>query len=148
MAVSSGDTARAAAIAKEIEASFTPLHVRYDDGTELVGAHFHDGAQPELVLLLRAAGPTAKDVQLTVKSKVTSPAALSTTMMDPIEREVGLPLPIAPERWKKGFLYADKVPIRKRPGREVFVASFWSRRRGPFPKPADGRKSVEVLALH
>jgi hypothetical protein len=68
-------------------------------------------------------------------------------MMDPIEREVGLPLPIAPERWKKGFLYADHVPIRKRPGREVFVASFWSRRHGAFPKPADGRKSVEVLAL-
>ncbi len=80
-------------------------------------------------------------------SKVTAPARLSTTMMDPLEREVGLPLPIAPERWIEGFLYADHVPIRKRPGREVFAASFWSRRRGASPKPVDGRKSVEVLTL-
>ena len=68
-------------------------------------------------------------------------------MADPIEREVGLPLPIAPEHWKQGFLYADHVAIRKRPGREVFSAAFWSRRRGPVPAPTDGRKTVEVLAL-
>ena len=147
LAVASGDAARATELAKQIESTFSPVHVRFDDGAELLGARFQDGARPELILLLRAAGPTAKDVQLTVKSKVTARALLSTTMMDPVEREVGLPLPIAPERWKKGFLYSDHVPIRKRPGREVFTASFWSRRRGPFPKPADGRKAVEVLAL-
>mgnify|MGYP003381514057 CR=1 FL=1 len=62
-------------------------------------------------------------------------------------REVGLPLPLAPSLWKKGLLYSDHVAIRKRPGREVFAASFWSRRKGAFPKPVDGRKSVEVLAL-
>ncbi|MFO0589847.1 MAG: glycosyltransferase family 39 protein [Polyangiaceae bacterium] len=147
MALARGDAARAADLAKDLESELRPLHVMFDDGTELVGARFRDGAQPELLLLLRAGGPAAKDVQLTVKSKVTSPPLLSTTMIDPQEREVGLPLPIAPERWKKGFLYSDHVPIRKRPGREVFVASFWSRRRGAFPKPQDGRKSVEVLAL-
>ncbi len=147
MALASGDAARAASLAKDLESDLTPLHVRYDDGTELVGARFRDGAQPELVLLLRAGGPTAKDVQLTVKSKVTAPAVLSSTMADPVEREVGLPLPLAPSLWKKGFLYSDHVAIRKRPGREVFAASFWSRRKGAFPKPVDGRKSVEVLAL-
>ena len=147
LALAKGDVTRAAEIAKALEAELRPLHAMFDDGTELVGARFRDGAQPELLLLLRAGGPAAKDVQLTVKSKVTSPPPLSTTMADPQEREVGLPLPIAPERWKKGFLYSDHVPIRKRPGREVFAASFWSRRRGAFPKPQDGRKSVEVLAL-
>jgi 4-amino-4-deoxy-L-arabinose transferase-like glycosyltransferase len=147
MAVASGDAARAGALEREIEASLTPLHARFDDGTELVGARYQDGACPELLLVLRAAGPAAKDVQLTVKSLVTAPARLSTTMADPVEREVGLPLPIAPERWKKGFLYSDHVAIRKRPGREVFSASFWSRRRGAFPKPVDGRPAVEVLAL-
>ena len=147
MALAASDPARAADLAKQIEAKLTPIHARFDDGTELVGARFDDGACPQLHLILRAGGPTAKDVQLTVKSKVTARPLLSTTMADPLEREVGLPLPIAPERWKKGFLYSDHVAIRKRPGREVFAASFWSRRRGAFPKPADGRKTVEVLTL-
>lgn len=147
MALARGDAARASQLAAEIEASLTPLHARFDDGTEIVGARFDDGVLPDLVLVLRAGGPTAKDVQLTVRSKVVARAPLSTTMADPTEREVGLPLPIAPERWKKGFLYTDHVPIRKRPGREVFAASFWSRRRGAFPKPETGGKNVQVLAL-
>lgn len=147
MAVARGDAERAAALAAEIESELRPLHARFDDGTELIGVRYVDGVLPELVLVLRAAGPTDKDVQLTVKSRVVERAPLSTTMADPSEREVGLPLPIAPERWKKGFLYADHVPIRKRPGREVFAASFWSRRRGAFPKPSEGGKSVQVLAL-
>lgn len=147
MALSRGDAARAAALASEIEASLTPLHARFDDGTEIVGTRYEDGVLPRLVIVLRAGGPTAKDAQLTVKSKVVAPPRFSTTMADPTEREVGLPTPISPERWKKGFLYADHVPIRKRPGSEVFAASFWSRRRGAFPKPEGGRKSVQVLAL-
>jgi hypothetical protein len=146
-ALAAGDQARARALFEEIRAALSPIGARFDDGTEIVGARFDDGACPDLVLVLRAAGPTPPDVQLTVRSRVTERARFSTTMMDPTEREVGLPLPIAPERWKRGFLYSDHVPIRRRPGAEVFAASFWSRRRGAFPKPADGRKSVEVLAL-
>lgn len=146
-AMIAGDQARVQALFAEIQGALSPPRARFDDGTELLGVRYQDGACPELVLVLRAAGPTAPDVQLTVRSKVITRAELSTTMADPTEREVGLPLRIAPERWKRGFLYADHVPIRKRPGREVFAASFWSRRRGAFPKPADGRKVVEVLAL-
>jgi 4-amino-4-deoxy-L-arabinose transferase-like glycosyltransferase len=147
MAIARGDAARAAALAAEIEASLRPLHARFDDGTEILGARYEDGVLPVLVLVLRAGGPTPKDAQLTVKSRVIERARFSTTMADPSEREVGLPLPIPPERWKKGFLYADHVPIRKRPGREVFAASFWARRRGAFPKPEGNRKAVQVLAL-
>ena len=146
-AMIAGDQPRVQALFAEIQAALSPPRARFDDGTELLGVRFVDGACPELVLVLRAAGPTPPDVQLTVRSKVVERAKLSTTMPDPTDREVGLPLPIAPERWKRGFLYADHVPIRKRPGREVFAASFWSRRRGAFPKPADGRRAVEVLAL-
>lgn len=147
LSLARGDGARASALAAEIEAALTPLRARFDDGTELVGARYEDGVQPVLVLVLRAGGPAARDVQFTVKSRVVERAPLSTTMADPTEREVGLPLPIAPERWKKGFLYADRVPIRKRPGREVFAASFWSRRKGAHPKPVGGGRSVQVLAL-
>lgn len=147
LALTSGDGPRAAALFAELQAQLTPLHVRYDDGTELLGARYDDGACPQLTLVFRAAGPAAKGVQFAVKSRVVAPARFSTTMPDPVEREVGLPLPIAPERWKRGFLYTDLIAIRKRPGREVFTGAFWSRRRATFPHPTDARKSVEVLAL-
>jgi hypothetical protein len=83
-----------------------------------------------------------------VRSKVTARAAWSTTMADPTDREVGIPLSIAPQRWKKGFLYSDPVAIRKRPGTEVFRASFWVRGPGAAPRRVDGdRGPVEVLTL-
>ncbi len=148
MALSTGDDGKAAALLEEIEAALRPVHARYDDGTELLGTTFHEGACSMLTVILRAGGPTTADVQLAVRSKVTARATFSLTMADPTEREVGLPLPIAPKRWRKGFLYSDQVPIRKRPGTEVFRASFWVRGRGTAPKlvggPAEG---VELLTL-
>ena len=146
LAVFQGDAARASALAAELERDLRPLHARFDDGTELVGTTFHEGARSLLTLLVRASGPTKGDTQLTVKSRVTERATLSTTMADPTEREVGIPLAVAPQRWRAGFLYADPVPIRKRPGTEVFRAQFWSRDRTPFPRPASGA-AVEVLTL-
>jgi hypothetical protein len=69
-------------------------------------------------------------------------------MADPTDREVGLPLAIAPQRWQKGFLYADPVAIRKRPGTEVYRASFWVRGAGAPPKRVGpGGAHVEVLTL-
>ncbi len=147
VAVLQGDGARAAALLADIERDLRPIHAAYDDGTELVGARFDPGARPLLTLVVRAGGPTRGDVQLTVRSRVTERATLSTTMADPTDREVGLPLAIAPQRWKKGFLYADPVAIRKRPGTEVFRATFWSRDRSPFPRPVAGAGAVEVLTL-
>ena len=97
-----------------------------------------------LVVWLRAGRPAAPEVQLGVRSRVLEGARLSTTMADPTVREVGLPLPIAPARWRPGFLYVDAVPIRKRPGTEVFHA-YW--RGGRAPKPVGGPAEVEVLRL-
>lgn len=159
IALAAGDAAKAGAILAEIEREIAPVtmgppppnpRVRavFDDGTEIVGASYHEGARSLLTIVIRAGGPTEADVQLTVKSKVTARAPLSTTIPDPTEREVGLPLPIAPQRWKKGFLYADRVPIRKRPGTEEFRASFWVRGKGAPPKPAGGQRGgVLVLTL-
>ncbi len=148
VAVASGDTARAAELYAAIERQLTPLHATYDDGTELVGSTFHDGARPLLTLLVKASGPTTGDVQLTVKSKVIAKAAFSTTMADPTDREVGIPLSIAPQRWRKGFLYSDPVAIRKRPGTEVYRALFWVRGAGTAPRPtSSGVRDIEVLRL-
>jgi hypothetical protein len=148
IAVAAGDHARAAELLAEIERELTPVHARFEGGAEILGTTFHEGARAQLTLYVLAGGPTSADVQLTVKSRVTERAPLSLTMADPTEREVGLPLAIAPQRWRAGFLYSDPVPIRKRPGTEVFHASFWVRGKGTPPKPLPGgAASVKVLAL-
>ncbi|WP_437524388.1 glycosyltransferase family 39 protein [Sorangium sp. So ce726] len=149
MALAAGDGARAAALLAEISAALAPIGARFDDGTELLGTTFHEGACSLLTIFVRAGGPAASDVTLAVRSRVVERAPLSTTMADPVVREVGLPTAISPQRWRTGFLYADPVPIRKRPGTEVFWASLTARERGRGPKLVDrgGASEVEVLRL-
>jgi len=148
MAVAAGDGARASALLEEIGRALSPVHASFDDGSELVGTTFHEGARSLLTLYVRAGGPSVADVQLTVRSRVETRAALSLTIADPTEREVGIPMGLAPQRWKKGFLYSDPVAIRKRPGTEVFRASYWVRGRGAAPKAVGGGAAgVEVLTL-
>jgi 4-amino-4-deoxy-L-arabinose transferase-like glycosyltransferase len=146
VALASGDTAKAAEILAGIERELTPVHAAYEDGTEILGTVFHEGARPLLTILVKAGGPQAADVQLHVTSKVTAKAAWSLTMADPTEREVGIPLGLPPARWRKGFLYADPVAIRKRPGREVYRATF-SGRGGGGSRRVNGPRDVELLTL-
>ena len=146
-AVAAGDSARAAALLAEIEHDLAPVHAAFDDGTEIVGTTFHEGAENLLTIFVKAGGPTTGDVQLAVKSKVTAKAAWSTTMADPLDRDVGIPLAIPPQRWKKGFLYTDPVAIRKRPGTEVYRCYFWVRGAGSPPRRLGGPKDVDLLTL-
>ena len=147
VAVAAGDAAGAASLEAEIRRELVPVGARFDDGTEVVGYRFDDGARPLLTIFVEAGGPAATDLQLAVRSKVLAPAFLSTTMADPTEREVGLPLAIAPLRWRAGFLYADPVPIRKRPGTEVFRASLAARGKGAVPRRVGGPPVVDLLTL-
>jgi 4-amino-4-deoxy-L-arabinose transferase-like glycosyltransferase len=144
VALADGDAARADALYADIARELRPIHAVFEDGTEIVGVAFHEGARPLLTIMVKAGGPMAVDTQLSVKSRVTAKAAWSTTMADPVERDVGVPLGLSPARWKKGFLYSDPVAIRKRPGTEVFRASFASR---SAPKRLDGPREVEVLTV-
>lgn len=150
-ALLSGDTGQAARLRAAVEAQLEPIGARFDDGSVLVGKRWTPGARSLLTLIVEAAGSSRDDVQLTCRSKVLAPAPLSTTMADPTDREVGLPIAIAPQRWIKGFLYAAPIGIRKRPGTEVFHASYWVRGKASPPKctkhPACGPRGVEVLTL-
>ncbi|AKT42756.1 ArnT family glycosyltransferase [Chondromyces crocatus] len=143
-ALASGDTAGASARLAEIRASLSSDGARFSDGTEILGATFQAGARALLTVVVQAGGPLESGVSLAVRSRVVARAWLSATMPDPVEREVGLPLWIAPERWRAGFLYTDPVPIRKRPGTEAFWASF--RGKGA-PHREGGGPSIEVLRL-
>ena len=145
LAVDRGDTAGAAALRAEIDRALHPIGAAWSDGTRLVGSTYQRGARPLLTLFIEASGPAAADLQLSVKSKVTARARGSLTMADPTEREVGLALSIPAPRWKKGFLYEDPLPIRKRPGTEVFRASLTVRGAGAAPKRVDASGPVVVL---
>ncbi|WP_231511952.1 ArnT family glycosyltransferase [Chondromyces apiculatus] len=144
-ALAAGDAAGAAAHLAAIREMLSPVTAHFEDGTEILGVSFQQGVRPLLTMLVQAGGPLAAGVNLAVRSRVVRRAMLSTTMADPVEREVGLPLPIAPERWRKGFLYADAVPIRKRPGAEVFRAAL--RGKGAPRRQEEGGGAVEVLRL-
>lgn len=144
IALEAGDLQRADALRAEIARELRPLQAAYDDGTRLLGVGYQEGARRLLTVWIEAGGPMRADVKLAVRSKVTARASWSTTMADPTEREVGLPTVVAPQRWKKGFLYEDPVAIRRRPGVEVFTAGFTGR--GP-PKRVGGGPWVEVLTL-
>jgi 4-amino-4-deoxy-L-arabinose transferase-like glycosyltransferase len=144
VAVAAGDAATAAQLLAQLTGDLSAPYASYDDGTEILGTTWQPGARSLLSIYLRAGQATAADVQLGVRSRVVSRAPLSTTMADPVVREVGLPLAIAPARWKPGFIYADPVAIRRRPGTEIFHAYFRGAR---APKRSDGPPEVEVLRL-
>jgi 4-amino-4-deoxy-L-arabinose transferase-like glycosyltransferase len=143
MALDAGDAARAAALLQELSVAIAPLAPagtstpRLDDRTEVLGTTRAEGVLPSVTVWLRA-GQTADppDVQLAVWSQVESRAPFSTIMADPFVREVGQPMAIAPSRWKAGWLYADRVLIRKRPGTERFWIESGVRARKA--KPGDG----------
>ena len=145
VAVASGDLAGAARLEAALASELSPVHSRLDDGIELWGTRYQDGARPLLTLVVKAAGPVANDMQLRVRSVVLSPARFSTTMADPVVREVGLPLGIAPRRFHAGFLYQDDVPVRKRPGVERYTASLSGSRAAAGGTEESG--GIEVLRL-
>src|SRR5262249_53313161 len=143
-----GDRAKAAAILADLERGLVPGHAAVDDGGEIVGARYPQGARSLVTILVRGGGPRDGGGELAVRSEGTARARGSLTIADPTEREVGIPLPLAPQRWKKGFLYSDQVPIRKRPGTEVFRALFWARGKARVPKAIGGNASgIVVLTL-
>ncbi|MEJ7729114.1 MAG: glycosyltransferase family 39 protein [Polyangiaceae bacterium] len=140
-ALAAGDAPRAAALLAEIEAELRPLAHRFASGPEVVGTRWEPGAADVLTLVLRAPGPMRAGQELGVSSRVVARAPFSTTMADPVVREVGMPLAISPRRWRPGFLYEDRVVVRRRPGSEVFSA--WWADRGARGR----RQEVEVLRL-
>ncbi|MDI1433970.1 ArnT family glycosyltransferase [Polyangium sorediatum] len=147
VAVMQGDAARAEALFGEITRALRPIGATYEEGPEIVGSLFQTGVRPRLDLFVRASGPLAAGTVLSVRSRVTRRATLSTTMPDPTTRDVGLPLGVPVERMRKGFLYVDPVTIVKRPGVEVFHAAFVGRGKSMKLARTPGVNAIEVLRL-
>jgi 4-amino-4-deoxy-L-arabinose transferase-like glycosyltransferase len=147
VAVEARDAASVAARLGDLRAALLPVTARYEDGTEILGATFHDGAMPLLTLYVRAGERRTPELTVLVRSRVVAPARLSTTMADPTERDVGPPLTVPASLWRPGFVYADPVPIRKRPGHEIFRASLGVRGHASGPRRVDAPGDLVVLDL-
>ncbi len=145
IAVAAGDTARADALLASLEDALSPPRFELTNGSSLLGVTYTKGAEDQLTVYVLAREPMARGTGFSVKSRVLQAPWGSLTMADPTSREVALPFLIPPERFRAGFVYENKMPIRKRPGKEEFVASF-SAPRGRGPGPTTGGKMV-VLTL-
>jgi 4-amino-4-deoxy-L-arabinose transferase-like glycosyltransferase len=141
-AVAAGDPMRAAALAAEILTAFAPVGAPFAGGAELRGVRFEPGACSWVTLLFLAAGPVL-EAEPALRSRVVARAPWSTTMADPTVREIAPPALPGARRWRAGYLYALRVPVRKRPGTEVFELYG----RAPSGAPARGVIPVEVLRL-
>src|SRR5262249_24072637 len=88
VAVAGGEVAPAAERASEIQRALVSSRSAYEDGTEILGTTFVEGARPLLTIFLKAGGAQPPGVELVVRSEVIAKAALSTTMADPTKRDV------------------------------------------------------------
>jgi hypothetical protein len=136
MAVDSGDSPRAAARMLELLQALTPPdagHSMLGDGMQILGTTRGSGVAPSVTVWVRAVAESAPGTQLTAWSQVAARAPLSAIMADPVVREVGAPTAIAPQRWRPGWVYSDRVPLRKRPGTERFWIESGPPPHGPTP---------------
>jgi hypothetical protein len=146
IALDAGDGPGTAARRLELLQALTPPApgtLTLGTGTKILGTTRARGVLPSVTVWLQA--PAAVDppgTRLTVWSQVQARAPLSAIMADPVVREVGAPTAIAPQRWKPGWVYADRVPLRKRPGTE----RFWIESGVPAPRPTPGSGARATIA--
>ncbi len=119
-----GDAAAADTHATAAMVGFEPRTLTFSDGTTLRGARVVPGVSPEIELLLEAGGALPRGVRLRLTGRVVERETLSLIPPDPVLREVAPPPVIAPQLWRKGFLYSIRAPLIPRLGRERFELGF------------------------
>lgn len=138
LAVSTGDAAGAEAWSARLLASLdASVAASFSDGTQLLGQRFVRGVDPTLELYFLASGPLVNEYLFEVASNVEAAPALSLVPADPKVKQYGPPFDLSPRLWRKGFIYLDRVDIRRRPGREHFVGFF--EKQGTMPVAAPPR---------
>ena len=136
-ALARADAAGAARLRAALAARLDwPVHAKYENGTELIGAVRHRGAQRGFTLYF-VAGAFKTDTKLAVHARVIGPPRLSTLPMDPADLELGTN-PVWPTSlWTPGAIYAQDVVTHHRPGKERFTASWIGVRRTDGPDPLE-----------
>jgi 4-amino-4-deoxy-L-arabinose transferase-like glycosyltransferase len=125
IALARGDTATAGRMRASLAALFNwPLTATYDNGTTIIGAVRHRGAQRGFTLYL-VAGTFKSDTKPYVHARVIAPPRLSTLPMDPADLEL-VTSPVWPTSlWTPGAIYSQEIVVHHRPGKERITAT-WS----------------------
>jgi 4-amino-4-deoxy-L-arabinose transferase-like glycosyltransferase len=140
VALAAGRAQEAAALRQRLLASLdVPVRASYDNGTKLLGARFHRGAERSLTLLFEA-GKFTSQVKYAVYAAVTGRARLSSLPVDPSKLDIAWAPDLPTSLWKPGHLYALEVVYRKRAGHEVLTGQFVS-----GPRRTDGPAAVELM---
>jgi hypothetical protein len=136
LAVATGDSAAAERWSARLLASLdTSVAASFSDGTRLLGQRFVRGVDPKLELYFLANGPLTNEYMFEVASNVEAPPVLSLVPADPKVKQYGPPFVISPRLWRKGFIYLDRVDVRRRPGREHFAGFFEKQASTPTAAP-------------
>jgi hypothetical protein len=149
MAVGAGDSALAAKYENELLAGLdTHGAAAFTDGTKLLGTRFAPGVEPTLTAYFVATGASSTNFELVVDGFVEAKKPWSLIPADERMRHLGNPFSLPPMSWMKGFIYAARVEVRKRPGREHFYGhmEIASAKQGA-PKLANGVQSLDLLVL-
>src|SRR5262249_43572219 len=113
-----------------------PLWATWDNGTTLIGAVRHRGAERGFTLYF-VSGTFKNDSRLYVHARVVAPPRLSTLPVDPADLE----LPAAPvwprPLWTPGAIYSQDIVLHHRPGKERLTATFGGLRRTDKPDPLE-----------
>jgi hypothetical protein len=118
-----------------------PVHATYDNGTKLLGAVNHRGAERSLTLLFEA-GKFSTQTKYAVHAVVTGRKFLSTLPVDPANLDTALPPNLPTLLWVPGHIYAIKVVYHQRAGHERFTGEWVA-----GPRRTDAPKEVELLRL-
>jgi 4-amino-4-deoxy-L-arabinose transferase-like glycosyltransferase len=142
VAKAAGDEAASARLATALRARLDlPLHARYENGTELLGAVHARGAARSLTLFFRA-GAFKTDSRFAVRASVIAPPRFSTLPRDPAELDLSMAPAWPTSLWRPGHIYSVKVVYRRRPGQERLVGA-WV----PDLARLDGKGPLEIARL-
>jgi 4-amino-4-deoxy-L-arabinose transferase-like glycosyltransferase len=149
-ALATGDRAAAKRLLGELSAQLNlRVTAQWNDGTALLGARHHRGAQRSITLLFRAGESSFKGrARFSVTGRVIKRAPLSTLALDDGAIEIAPAPAPSTELWRPGHLYAIKIPYSKRPGTERYSGKFVATDRHPIPARTDGSGEVVLVTVH
>jgi hypothetical protein len=148
-ALDAGDGAAAARWRAALEARLNIKKMtKYDDGTVLLGAIHHRGAEHALSLYFLV-GPRGLQgaCGFEVYAKVEKRAFLSTLPLDPTVITLALSPEVPMDMWRPGNIYSERFTYRKRPGTERFYGGFGSRTASKIPTVVGAGRFVDLLTL-
>lgn len=148
VAVSRGDEAEATRLRSVVEQRIQRrLDVSFTHGATLLGLRVDGGTATVLTLYwLTSANYAQTDVDYLVRSHVVAPPRLWPSRVDYFEKEIAPPEALRPQLWRPGYLYAQRILVMKRLGKERYEGVFTSRS-GAAPRPLDGPERTPLVVL-